>query len=852
MRDTLLKFIYDNAASGTDVAFSYKRRLRRRRWTYAGLSEGSFQFARELEERNIGKGDRVLIWAENCPEWVVAFYGSLLRGAILVPLDEQSAPDFVARVSEETDPKLLLYGTRVDAAGLNLPRLSLEDLSETIAHHSKESYPAQNISRNDTVEIVFTSGTTSTPKGVQLTHDNILSNVEVLERVIKRYRKWEFLVHPIRILSLLPLSHVFGQVMGIFVPPLLTAEVVFLNHLNASEITRTIRRERVSVVAAVPRQLETLRHKIERWFEEKGKLDEFRRQLEEARHWSALKKWWKFRRVHRLFGLKFWSFVTGGSTLPASTEEFWGRLGFMVVQGYGMTETAALVSLNNPFSAQRGSLGQVLGGQEVKIDEGGEILVRGKNVSAGYWGEEKEPGGEDWLRTGDEGWLDESGRLYFKGRKKDVIVTSAGLKIYPEDLEAALDRQPEIRGSAVVGVDGADGPEAVAALILREGSDATLAVAKANKSLAPYQQIRRWFVWPEPDFPRTPTQKIRKTEIAQVIRQNLGAGAGGGEGEDATKQESLLTDIIASLGKGKSAGGRLAAARLSEDLNLDSLARVELLSAVEERFQIDLDERAFTEATTVGDVEEMIRSRGGKITRLPKFSYPRWSLGFPARWFRVAFYYSLILPITLVLCRVKVRGLEHISALEAPVIFASNHVTRVDPPIIMSALPHRFRSRLAIAMDGEMLEGYRHPPAGTPWLARVRLFFQYWLVTALFNVFPLPRRSGFRESFNYAGEAMDGGYNVLIFPEGETAKEARLQKFQSGVGVLESGLEAAVVPISITGLYELKAEGRRFFARPGSVTIAFGQPIPFDPEESPAKIAQKLEEQIAKLLLTNA
>ena len=843
MRDNLLTYLYDNALCETDFAFNYKRSLRRARWTYARVARAAFQFARELEARNISKGNTVVIWGENCPEWVIAFYGCLLRGAIVVPLDEQSSADFVKRVCQQTEPKLLLRGIRDDVTDLDLPILTLKDLSRAIAHHSLEPYAAQNISRSDAVEIVFTSGTTSTPKGVWLTHENILTNIETIEAVIKKYRKWKFLAHPLKILCLLPLSHVFGQVMGIFVPPLLCAEVVFLNRLNPSEIIENIKREHVSVVATVPRLLETLQHKIERDYEARGKLDDFRRQIKQAKRWSVLKKWWKFQRIHRSFGLKFWTFVTGGATLNSETEEFWRRLGFLVVQGYGMTETAALVSLNHPFKVRGGSLGQILAGQEVKIDESGEILVRGKNISKGYWGEEKSPDTEGWLHTGDIGALDESGRLYFKGRKKDVIVTSAGLNVYPEDLEAALNHQPEILESAVVGIEGANGPEPFAALILREGADAEPAVARANKSLAEHQQIRHWFIWSEPDFPRTATQKVRKAEIAEFIRQRLNASS-----TEKIGKSSLLADIITRISKGKS-GSTQPTARLSEDLNLDSLSRVELLSAIEERFQVDLDERAFTAATTVGEIEELIHQRNPKI-KAARFSYPRWSLRFPISWIRIAFYYSIILPITLILCRVRVRGRENLKSLKTPVIFAANHITRIDPALIMSALPNRFRNRLAIAMDGEMLEGFRHPPANTPLLARIRLFLQYWLVISLFNVFPLPKRSGFRDSFNYAGDAMDSGYNILIFPEGELTTDGRLQKFQPGVGLLANGLEAAIVPISITGLYELKVAGVRFFARSGSVTVTFGEPIPYKHNESATNIVFKLEEQITELSQT--
>jgi len=864
MRQTLLEYFYKNVSNTDDVAFSHRPKLRRIKWTYAQTAHASFQFARELESRNIGHGDRIIICAANSPEWIVAFYGAMLRGAIIVPLDEQSSPQFFENVCALTLPKLVLNDQSSLPSVPEIASLNLGDILAMIARHSTEHFEAENISGSDRVEIVFTSGTTGEPKGVELTHENILANVEPIERVIDRYVKWKFLIHPIRILDLLPLSHVFGQVMGIFVPQLLNAEVCFQSHLNPAEIINTIKNEKIAVLAAVPRVLENLRYKIERDF---GKSIQ---KIDPKQKWYV--RWWMARHIHRVFGLKFLAFITGGATLDAVTEEFWSRLGFAVVQGYGMTETAALVSLNNPFSAKRGSLGQIIEGQEVKLAEDGEILVRGRNISSGYWGrsseaetrghgdtastateaqqQESEPGDQGyseqiqnpkseiqnqrWLHTGDLGYVDDTGRLYFKGRKKDVIVTAAGLNIYPNDLEAALSRQPAIKDSAVVGVDGPNGPEPFAVLIANDETEIKSAIAEANKSLAPFQQIRRWALWPEADFPRTSTQKVRKNEIADFIRKH---------GDGNKSKTSPIAEVLRHLRIGKDVS---AGSRLSEDLNLDSLSRVELLSALEDRYQIDLDERAFTRSVTVADIEQMLETRVPQTEELQRFSYPRWPLSPPISWLRTVLFYLILYPITRILCRADVRGPEHLHDVSGPVLFASNHVTRDDPALIMSVLPYRFHRRLAIAMDGEMLESFRHPPADMAFLWRSWSVLKYYLLLIFFNVFPLPRLSGFRRSFANIGEAMDRGYNVLIFPEGELTKDGRIQKFQSGVGILADGLECPVVPVRIDGLWDLKAAGVRYYAPPRSVTINFGEPIRFE-NGTPAYIAETLENKVSSL-----
>ena len=279
-----------------------------------------------------------------------------------------------------------------------------------------------------------------------------MANLTPLEQEIKRYLKWERLFHPVRFLNLLPLSHVFGQFMGIFVPQLLGGEVFFQESLSPSQIMETVRRERISVVIAVPRILDALREKIESDYEARGKLDRLRDAIASSADRHFLRRWWTFRAIHNMFGWKFWAFVSGGASLNPDTEEFWQRLGFAVIQGYGMTETAALISVNHPFKMGRGSIGKTLPGQQMKLDESGEILVRGDNVSPGYWcGDVKSITNEEgWLRTGDVGEMDAAGNLYFKGRKKDVIVTAAGLNIYPDDLEAA--RLPQSH-RPIVGAD---------------------------------------------------------------------------------------------------------------------------------------------------------------------------------------------------------------------------------------------------------------------------------------------------------------------------------------------------------------------------------------------------------------
>ncbi len=845
MRKTIHNLLDQCLTRNEDIAVAQQRGLRVARWSYARLARTACQFARELESRGVGNGDRVLLWGENSPEWVAAFFGCMLRGAVAVPLDEQSAPDFALRVQRQVEARLLL-GDDEQARRFKdqLPTLRFDDLTETVRHHSPAPYQNANIGADDLAEIIFTSGTTAEPKGVRLTHRNLLANITPLETEINKYLKFERIFHPIRFLCLIPLSHIFGQFMGMFVPRLLFGEAFFQNSFNPSDIIETVKRERISVIAAVPRQLETLREKIERDYEAKGRLEDFRRRFARAEGKHFLKRWWIFRDVHRKFGWKFWAFVSGGATLDEEIETFWQRLGFAVVQGYGMTETASLVTVSHPFKIKRGSIGKALPGQELKLDASGEILVRGANVSSGYWRDngQKEADDGGWLHTGDIGEMDAEGNIFFKGRKKDVIVTAAGLNIYPDDLEAALNHQPEVRDSCVIGVESGQGPEPMAVLILRdEKADPAEIVKRANAQLSQSQQMRRWSVWTEPDFPRTPTRKVRKPIVKQVVMAKAAGAAAPEIGKGS------LAELIASISGDKSiAIGKPAAnASLSADLKLDSLGRVQLLSALEDRYQIELDEASLTPATTLGDIERMIHE-GRSVEPVIEYPYPKWARRWPVTWLRGLAFHLLIEPFVVAMCWPRVRGIERLRDLRGPALFIANHISMVDPGMILFALPSRFRRRLAVAMGGERLRGLRRGLEGTNWFGRLLDRASYLLVVTVFNVFALPQKSGFRRSFAFAGEAVDEGYSVLVFPEGRTTQDGRMNPFMSGIGLLAEELDLPVVPIKIEGLFDLTEE-RRYFSRPGTVTVTFGEPVKFERGTDPAQITQELEERVRTL-----
>jgi long-chain acyl-CoA synthetase len=908
-RKTLLSYLDEYRGRGDEIAFVQTEGWRRVRWSSLRVVETAALWAKRLAACQVAKGDRVLLWAENSADWVAAFYGCLLRGAVVVPLDAQSAPGFVDRVQQEVKANLLLLSHKFQAqpypAGVR--RLLLEELNATQQHVSSV-VPEATIHPDDLVEIVFTSGTTADPRGVCLTHRNLLANLNPLEAEIQKYLKWERWFHPVRFLNLVPLSHVFGQFMGIFLPHLLGGEVHFHVSLNPSGIIETAKTNRISALVAVPRLLDTLREKLEQEIAVTERL--LVAEVNNPDQMSFLRRVWAFRHIHQRFGWKFWAFISGGATLSQETEAFWRRLGFAVVQGYGMTETAALISVAHPFRLQPRSIGKALPGREIKLAENGEVLVRGENVAAGIWSSGLKPltDPEGWLHTGDLAQQDKQGHLFFRGRQKDVIVTAAGVNIYPEDLEAALNRQPDIRASAVIGLEGVSGPEPVAILILRSQiADAATAIEHANRELGPLQRVRRWMVWPEAEFPRTTTQKIQKPAIAQWANAQLALGKGATSALPIQGELKTLVSMVSRI-TGTVPERTDRAARLDVDLKVDSVGRVELLSALEDHYQIEMDEATVTAATTLGEIEDLVcgqlaktfsagaapskpagpqapaattsSSRGDNhlparesvagleprqtsesstisqapfasrtFTRLP-YPYPRWAMSKPLNWLRSLFLYGCALPITRLLCRVRVRGREHVTALQGPLLITANHVTYLDPGLVLFALPGQLKRRLAIAMDGERLRRWRYPPETDSGLYRLAWQISYLLVACLFNVFSLPQNGSFRRSFSYAGEALDRGYSVLVFPEGRLTDDGRLNAFRPGIGLLAAGLYVPILPVRLDGLFALRQSwGSLKFPwfRRGDIVVTFGRPIQLSWDEDPPSVTHLLERAIRDL-----
>jgi long-chain acyl-CoA synthetase len=622
----------------------------------------------------------------------------------------------------------------------------------------------------------------------------------------------------------------FGQAMATFVPPMVPATVVFMRGLNPNEIARQIKKRRISVLVSVPKILDVLGDHVAR-------VDSTVREAPREKQ-SVAKRWWRYRAIHKHFGFKFWAFVVGAAPLDSELESFWARLGFLVVQGYGLTETAPIVTLNHPFSTSKGSVGKPIAGVEVKIAPDGEILVRGDNVTTGYFGAQDatDAAFEDgWFHTGDIGEKDDAGRLFIRGRKKEMIVTPEGLNVFPEDVERVVNEIPGVKDSAAVGVTQSGEERVQVALVLEPGTSPSDVVKAANAKLQDHQRIRAAAAWPGAELPRTEgTKKLKRLEIRNWLQTGAPPALPKERGHTV---ESVLSRYAA--------GRPIGPGVTIEELGLSSLERIEMMVALEEALSTTIDESAFANASTVADLQKLAATPASSEAVAEPVDFPRWNRSSPIRWMRAVSQSVFLLPLARVFAWIHVEGLEHLKNLEGPVIFAANHQSHMDVPAILAALPGTWRRRVAPAMAKEFFKAHFFPDQYTrkQWFTNS---LNYWLAAAFFNAFPLPQReAGARQTLRYAGDLINDGFSVLIFPEGKRSDHGEIQPFRPGIGMMASRLNVPVVPIRLEGLDRV-LHPRWKMAKPGHVTIRFGAPIRLNGNDYENLTAQA-EEAVRKL-----
>ena len=810
---------------GDTTVFVNRTGARRLVVTYKELHELALKMAGLLAQNGVEPGDRVVIWGPNSSWWGVAYWGIILRGAIAVPVDFMSNLERADSIRTLTDAKLVLQ-SRFKAERMALDNsLLLEDLQYLL----EDATPITELPSSkpeDTAQLIYTSGTTGNPKGVILSHKNLIANMTQINRAVP------IITPEFNFLSLLPLSHMFEQMGGFFTPLYRGAAIVYLRTLKPSAIMEALAEEDIYVIMSVPRLMQLLQSSIEREVEEKYLTGYFRRLSRLAARLPKGVRRGLFYPVQKKFGRNFTTFVSGGAPLDPETFHFWADMGFTVLEGYGLTETSPVLCVNTMEKQVAGSVGPHMPGVQVKIEEK-EVLVRGDNVFPGYF--ENEQASRDaftadgWFRTGDLGEMGPDGWLVIKGREKELIVTGSGVNVYPDEVEGVLNRIAGVKESCVIGLDNGNGEEVHAVLLLDDSGKAPEEIiAQANSTLDALSRITGFTLWKEPEFPKTTTLKIKKFTVIEELKK-MAAG-----GEAAVSKDSLL-NLLAKV-TGTAVAQIREESLLVTDLGLTSIDRLELVNFLEQEFRLDIDDSQIGPLTKVSDLREIIAKRE-KLTVHDHFRF--WTNNTFSRGVRTVWDTLCHGPLFRSFVTLDVRGRKHLEYLDGPVIYVANHLSYLDQPAILFALPEKIRSRTATAAWAEFFFG-DYQGFSKIWR---RLSYEYG--SLFFNLFPLPQSHGFSGSLKYMGKLADAGINILIFPEGGHSLDGTMLPFQPGLGIMVKELGLPVVPIKISGTDRVLPH-EVSFPKKGKVTITFGKPLQFRFEE-PAEVVAKVREAVEKL-----
>jgi long-chain acyl-CoA synthetase len=822
---TLIDLFNTFEALGDKTAFVNRTGVRRLVVTYKQFQALALKMANLLALNNVAPGDRVLIWGPNSSWWGVAYWGILLRGAIAVPVDFMSDLARAEGIHNLTKATIVLQSRFKSEKMAAANSLFLEDL-QYLLENIEPIYQIASPDPDDTAQLIYTSGTTGNPKGVVLTHKNLVANMTQISSAVP------IITPNFNFLSLLPLSHTFEQMGGFFTPLYHGAAIVFLRTLKPSAIMSALAEEDIYIIMSVPRLMQLLKTTVERELDEKHLTALFGWLTQLATHLPLGFRQLLFFPVQRKFGSNFTAFVSGGASLDPEVFNFWNSIGFTVLEGYGLTETSPVLCVNSMERQVAGSVGPPLPGVQVKIEEK-EVLVRGDNVFPGYY--ENAEASRDafakdgWFRTGDFGELDKDGWLTIKGRQKEMIVTGSGVNVYPDELEAVLNKIAGVKESCVIGLEKG-GAEEVHAVLILDGSGKAPAeiIVQANRQLDALQQITGHTVWSEAEFPKTTTLKIKKFEVKELVKK-------GAEGGGFTASGDSLLNIIAKV-TGTPASQIREESLLVTDLGLTSIDRVELVNYLEQEYRMDIEDSQIGVETKVSDLRLIVAKRE-KLNSHDHFRF--WTNNRFFRGLRMIWDTIFHAPLFDHFVTLDLHGVEELKKLSGPVFFVANHLSYIDHPAVMFALPREIRYKTATAAWEEFFFGDYH---GFNRIWR-RWSFEY--ASILFNIFPLPQSQGFSRSLAYMGKLADNGFNILIFPEGGHSRDGKMLPFQQGLGIMVKEIGIPVVPIKISGTDQVLHHDAHF-PKHGKVTITFGEPLHFR-TETPAEIVETTRLAVERL-----
>lgn len=825
--------------------------------SYIELGRRTSDTSYHLKKLGIQKEDRVAILAESRPEWAIAFFGIVSCAGITVPMDIKLSDAEIEFILNDSGAKCIFISKKFEERILNLkPRLkfleniiSLEESTREGVILLKDFKVPENevahrdIHPDDVALIVYTSGTTGVAKGVELTYKNLLFEVMSLHELISFSPKDEFL-------SILPLNHML-EITGGFLGPLYAgATVTYCESLKPTNILALMGQTKATVMICVPLVLKMFHNSIMKKIED---LPAAKRRF--VRVLFCLSKFLLkfhiragklfFGSVHKQFGGHLRAFVSGGAPLDPLVEVDFNAMGFRILQGYGLTETSPVVTVNNFAECKYGSVGKPLPGIEVKIlansetgGKDGEIITRGPHIMRGYYKSPEKTGEvlkESWFYTGDIGYFDEDGFLFISGRIKNLIVLGAGKKVFPEEIEEVMSASKFIKEICVLGRVAQKGirkgcEEVYAVVVpnldsfqIQEREDKELVrktiaseIQRLGENLAEYKRIMDFEVWYD-ELPKTSTRKVKRKALLDLISKK-DAQEGVTERKEFIEAGEVVEDevtarlrkIIAEVIKISPEEIKLNS-NLYNDLGVDSLMKVEILSAIQKEEKVDIPDRLTYEINTFSDLAKFTKEykegrsqdEAGLDAEIDSFirknmgSKPMHNLAyFIFRWlFKIYFGKRIV-------------GLQNIPD-EGSFIIAANHSSLLDFPLVLTSLPYK------------KMKNVFAPAAKDYFYARS---YRKALVELLFNTFPFERMGDFMKGLKVCEALLKGRYSIILFPEGTRVKEDKVQPFKPGLGSLALNLKVPVLPVYIDGAIRALPKGKTL-PLPKRITLYFGEVI---------------------------
>lgn len=838
--------------------------------------------AYRLSTEQIEHGDRVALIGENHPSWAVAYLATLFNGSVCVPMDPNGEIETITNFLENSEAKLAFIGSEVvekfqrieERLGRHIPAVvwGNESISSN-GFQSFEDWAATEVvekqtptaSGDDIALLIYTSGTTGTPKGVPLTHGNIVAELDGVNEVLALDDK-------VRILSLLPLFHAYLQIVNLWVATTYGCEVGYLKELSPAELSSAMKEFKPTMLTTVPRLWYLFHKKIFDAVEAKPSAVQMLFKAMLAAN-GALRNTVGVNLGKKLFGQIYESFggnlrmaITAGSRFDENVAKDFHNLGFTIIQGYGLTETSGAATATFEHDNRVGSVGKAMRGAEIKIAEPhkdgvGEVLIRGKVVFKGYYHNPEatsEAFTEDgWFRSGDLGKLDKDGHLYIVGRGKDVIVLPSGKNVHPEDLEVQYLKAPEVEELAVIGIadesTGRAGAEKLIAVVvpnfeylkaakLSNSKEAIrYALDNLGRELPEYQRVRDYLVRTEP-LPRTATRKIKRFELKKQIESGEVSGDGLpekkvwqiGPGETALMETALGRTITEALRtQSKDVEPIHPDMNLEIDLGLDSLARAEFFAGLEQAFKTEFTAEQIAGSLTVRNVIDLAGSteygkeiaagsdntavsagvQWGSIVRDADDDMPEVRAALQDRKLFVTFAFVVYRIFNLfcrVFMRLEVSGVENLTkaANTAPTfLVCPNHQSFLDPFVLCSNYPYAVFRRIF------------HVGASMFFQSRIMRF-----VSRMLRVVPIDQDTQLMKAMKAGAIGLKKGMVLNIYPEGERAFDGKLHEFKKGAAILATELDLPIVPVALDGLQNVWAR-KSWKIRPAKVKIKIGDPI---------------------------